>query len=373
MKFWITATLGIIVIAGLSTAVYVANPESRLQKPKPTASTAPAEPMPKAVALKSQDSIGDLQQNQKGKSTYEIRNDGKAVLELKNGKTNCGCVAINVAAASLEPGATTTVTLDWDTKERMGEYTANGEIDTHAPENPKLAFSAKLTVVADVVMTPPALRLGVLNEAEGATQSLFVTSVLHDNLEIKNFQSSSPGVEAVAKPMTAEKLAEMKVKSGHEVVVTVKPYRPVGGFSEKIVFNTSLERTPELTMSVSGQVEGRIQIAPNRIDFAPAAGGSLAEQTLRIFAKGMAANETLKLGEVEPSFLKVKLEKSPEFKVLWLLTAAVDPAAPLGGFEGSISILDGTGQKRLNVPVRGIVQRGSAATAATAASPTAAR
>ena len=61
------------------------------------------------------------------------------------------------------------------------------------------------------------------------------------------------------------------------------------------------------------------------------------------------------LGAFEPSFLKVEVVKHPKYKILWLLNVTVPKDAPVGIFQGNISICDRNGVKKINLPVRGTV------------------
>lgn len=367
MKFWFTVIGGIVVVTAISTAVYVYNPEMQTAQPV----TVKPEPvisgdLPKAVVADGpKKTMGKVPQLFKSKSVFEIKNDGQAPLELTPGQPNCTCAGIEVAKLKLLPGESTPVTVSWDTKERVGEFTVNAPVATNDPFNKNIAFQVSVDVQQDIKWDPANVNFATISEGKQATQPLRIFSTIHDDLKISEPALSSKSIQAKVEPLSAEELKQLEAKSGAKVTFTVDGTLPVGHFFEKFNFATNLERAPLRSVDIVGDVEGKMVMTPNRVDFGPIVQGQAHERKIEIFAKGLAADDVLKIETIDPKFVTAELVNDPAFKVLWRLKVTVPDNAPGGTFSGYISIADKAGNRKLNLPIKGVVS-GAAQTASTA-------
>lgn len=378
MRFWITVTLGAIIVSAISTALYVWNPDMTRRRNEPTVAIAapPVDPdnCPKAVALVTQEKHSNVPQLHVGESIFKIVNEGTGILDLKPGQKSCTCVGVSFkkepmgpgdseARVQLAPGETVEFVVRWDTQDRVGPFKVDAPVLTNDPFNKQIPFQVELNVVPDLMQYPEYLNFGTLGDNQEVTRDILIYSTTTDSIEITDPRFSSNSFRVAFTPLSPEELKSLEAKAGVKGSVTVRGPLPVGEFIDTMTLATNLKRMPNTFVRMTGRVEGKFQLSPSRIDFGTILPKSGGDKKAQIFAKGLEEDRKLVVGEVTPSFLEVKLEKDPELKVLWRLAVHVPESAPKGPFQGRIVIEDTAGEKRLNVAVQGTVSGAIATTA----------
>src|SRR5262245_14260200 len=94
---------------------------------------------PEAVAPQRDHDFGIMDPMTEGTHDFVIRNEGVAPLRLKVGPTTCKCTVAGVADREIMPGASTTVTLAWNTGHQI-YYSHSATIFTNDPHNDKFEF-----------------------------------------------------------------------------------------------------------------------------------------------------------------------------------------------------------------------------------------
>lgn len=380
MKFWISIIAATIVVTGVSTAVYFANPDL-VVKPAPTvtAPPAPTGALPKLVAESTEEDVASVAQNHKGTSSFFIRNDGEANLHMSKQSTSCTCSALrfvsldgrkfeNDQLAELKPGERIKLEVDWDTGARRGDFAVNAVLRSNDPLRPTASFTVKMKVEQDLHFSPEVLLFGTLVEGRPTEGFAYVYSKLHENVDFSFLSCSAPAVKVSLSPMSESELAKFKAKCGKKIDVKIDGIMPVGDFLESIVLKTSLTRIPQIQFQVYGVVTGKIELIPSRVDFQVVSGQKPEQRKVSISARGMEEGRTLKVASVEPKFLETRIERDPAAKVLWRLVITIPTSAPPGPFKGAISIADDKGVKRVNIGVSGTV-KGNPTTTPVASSP----
>lgn len=388
MKFWITIIVGAIVVTVVSTALYVYNPDLRQPRSSEPAAAQPekSQMLPRAVADVMEKKEGNVPQMYKGKTVFEIRNEGDGDLVLKPDRPNCTCAGLELTKVQnpgakpvfvklihdeetkgwsleasrgiddsirLAKGEKAQLTVEWDSKLRSGEVTVAAPIETNDAQS-RLNFRVILDVKNDLLLSANVVEFGTLVEGKKAEQTLYIYSTIRDDVEVREPVVSTKSISVKFVPLTDEEKAKLTAKSGVKAIIASDGALPVGQFFEKLDFATNLPRTPNKTVHLTGEVEGKIETQPGkRLDFNVVTASGERAARLTIFARGLAADEVLSVAEFEPKFLKIELER--KYKTMWVLKGHVPADAPPGRFHGNISIVDNKGVKRLNIPVQGIV------------------
>lgn len=378
MRFWVSVVIGIVIVTGLSTALYVGNPDLSRRREQPvTVTPVDTANSPKVVAPILEETVDNVAQYKEGESVFKISNQGVGRLDLKAGKPSCTCVGVSFRKEKmtgddsevriyLEPGESAEFVVGWKSEDRMGSVRVDAPVLTNDPVRKTLPFAVKLNVVPDIYQQPEYINFGTMAQGSSATRDAVMISTIQDGVEFTP-DAVSERFEVKVEPLKPEEMQEAKAKSGCRVFVTAKGPFPVGDFFDAVAIKTNLQRTPVVYVRVTGEVEGQFQMTPSRIDFGTVVDKSSAERKVQIFAKGLEEDRQLVVGEVSPAFLKVTLEKDPKLKVLWRLTVQVPEDAPVGQFRGRVAVDDSTGANRLSLSVTGSVSgAGNVETARTA-------
>ena len=402
MKFWLTVVVGVVVVTGVGTVLFVSTPNMQTFAEVDAQSGEPSSPegLPKTVVEKTSDEVGKVAQMHEGESEFVIRNGGAAPLTLKPSKPSCTCAAVTVETAgdqgerqfikltsvdgtppkwlterssddlafvSLAPGKSARIIVQWDSKQRVGKYSVHAVIRTNDPLKKSVAFTVKLDVERDIEIKPPTLRLGNVTEGKETQRTVYIFSSVHENLELAKTRFSSKTFTVATEPLVPEELKELDAKSGVKVHVTFSGRMPIGYFREAFRFESSTEPGKERLIPIEGHLAGRITLSPRGVRFGVVARGAKHERQVQIFAKGMAEGEQLVIGSIEPEFLEAKIVKDDRLKIRWLLTVTTPVDAPAGLFKGAISISDQDGVKRINLPVNGTISNTTRTASAKAA------
>jgi hypothetical protein len=132
---------------------------------------------------------------------------------------------------------------------------------------------------------------------------------------------------------------------------------PVGYFSEKMTVFTNSERTPSLTLRMSGYVEGAIRFEPEpQIDFLNIQTDVDRSEKRKMFVRNQVAGESFKIGKIEPDFIRATIEQDPRFKSLWSVTVTIPKGTKTDVKNGFVMVVDQNGAARANLPVKFFIQ-----------------
>ncbi len=218
-----------------------------------------------------QDPIYDfdkMSQHDKGMHTWRIKNTGEATLELwMIGKPTCSCTIAKLEGnqkAVVEPGKSTTIDLEWNTKEFHDEYSQGAEFGTNDPLHPTFHLTIKGKVHPPVVVYPPEMiQFPTISNEETNGRMFAVYSLDRPKLKVTKVTTSKPDrIVTTVRPLTPDEAKSLKVEEGFSILVEVKPGMPQGQFLDEVVVQTDHPKRPEVRVSVGGKVIGPISIVP---------------------------------------------------------------------------------------------------------------
>ncbi len=77
--------------------------------------------------------FGTIKQGEKAKHTYSITNEGKSNLIIRKVKASCGCTAVAPEKTVIEPGETTTITAEFNSRGKSGRQNKSITVITNDP------------------------------------------------------------------------------------------------------------------------------------------------------------------------------------------------------------------------------------------------
>ena len=363
MKFWITAVVGVLVVTGVMTAAWVANPDSAARPPKPkeVVVVKKEERPERAPALafdKQLKDIGVQPQNKQDATDFVITNTGKSPLTLaETGNYSCQCSKdkSGLSRGIVPPGESATFSLAWDTKERTTNFAVWGELKTNDPVQPLIRFQAAMQVTAELLLAPEGLDFGTVNAGQTREESTMLFTRLHDAFEVQGVEVSNSAIQVDHRPMTEEEKAAVGAKAGYRLAAKLVEALPVGPFFESIALKTDLEGARSRTVRVAGIMRGEITVQPDRISFVNADASRRPTAKVNVFATGLPDEVALSLGEHTPPWLDVQVQRDERFPKLYRVTAEVPPDAPTGKLNGGIALKDQDGKVHVNIAVGGLI------------------
>ncbi len=335
--------------------------------------------------------FGIMGENAERTKIWNVRNEGLGELRLTMIETSCTCTSVQFGAdgEKLEPNSVTVIPpgesrelhFAWKPKDgtRGKSFSSNVRFATNDFDGqPSIAFGVEGEVTASVVVMPESLVLDGVSSEEPTTVSLALFSPSMPELQLTEPPSTGrpDKIDVVVTPLTPEQVADlgtidpnMKVESGYQVAITVKPGMPLGRFSDNLVLKTNHPASPRLDVSIKGLVVGPISTTPPSVFLPGVSSKTGGQQVLTLSVRGQ---ETTVFEISEPAELAdvfdVSIEPIPDDATSteaggtfrqYRMVVKVPPGAKSGKFSGFITLkTDHPSAAEVKVPVTAFIQAG---------------
>lgn len=80
------------------------------------------------------------------KHVFKITNTGTETLQITKAASTCGCTIAKLPKSTLNPGASTRLTVELDTSMKQGEVTKTVDVDSDDPDRPKVILAMHMDV-----------------------------------------------------------------------------------------------------------------------------------------------------------------------------------------------------------------------------------
>ena len=286
--------------------------------------------------------FGKMSQHDKGMHTWRIKNQGEADLELwMIGKPTCSCTIAKLEGnqkATVQPGKSTTIDLEWNTKEFHDDYSQGAEFGTNDPLHPTFHLSIKGTVHPPIVVYPPEMvQFPRISNEEPHKRMIAVYSPDLPKTKVTKVTSSKPDlIVATTRPLTPEDAKTLKIEAGYQIVIEIKPGMPQGQFLDELVIQTDHPKRPEVRVSIGGTVIGPISVVPATLRMRDITSRQGASRDLALMVRG--GKETHFQVESKPEQLDVTIspDERPGMKGHYRVTIKVPPGTAAGPIKGEI-------------------------------------
>ena len=366
MLRWVILAVAVVFLTAATILVplYLPDPETRSKAPVSVVTG----PQPQVeIDQEVTYDFGKMSQHDKGMHTWRIKNTGEANLELwMEGKPTCSCTIAkleNNKKAMVEPGKSTTIDLEWNTKDFHDDYSQGATFGSNDPRLPIFHLTIKGKVHPPVVVYPPEMiQFPTISNEETHRRFIAVFSPDRPELKVLKVLTSKPNlIVATAKPLTPEDAKPLKVESGYQVLIEIKPGMPQGQFLDELIIQTDHPKRPEVRVSIGGKVIGPISIFPPGLRMRDVTSREGASRDLTLMVRG--GKETHFQVASQPQHLEVVItpDDRPGMKGQHRVTVKVPPGTAAGTISGEIVLkTDHPLVSEIRVPVDILVSRSGA-------------
>jgi hypothetical protein len=320
------------------------------------AQKAPEGPQPVIdIPNKIQD-FGMVAKGEKIRATFEVRNTGKAPLEVTQVRPTCGCTVANFDR-TIAPGATGKVMAEVDTTGFSGPISKAVLVFSNDPATPQvnLVIKAEVRAFIEVLPRPLVIFRNVL-QGEPATEKLVLVSADGSDFKIEGAEASGGPYQLAYKELGEKERVPEHKGSQWELTVTVPANAPEGMLNQKIIVKTTAAKAPEVTINVTGAVRPVVQVIPPQVNFGTVGGDALVGQNFLVVNNRQGVE--LQLSDIKvdnPNFSTelIPLQAGQRYQVAVSLKAG----APKGTQKATVSITTTDPMRKLlEVPVQAVVQ-----------------
>ena len=216
---------------------------------------------PKITFTKDAHDFGKIKQGDEPAFEFVFKNEGDAVLTIKNVETSCGCTAALVSDKKIEPGKSGKIKVAFSSRGYSGEVTKYIYVDTDDPNAPRLQL--KISAAVDV---PPQPRIdldkytydaGLLIEGDTLQAQVMVKN--RGDLELRfECELANAAFSVGGKPARFP----IKVAAGKDVDVDISLglANRTGMVREFVLFKTNDPLRSTISMNLNGYLVSRDQL-----------------------------------------------------------------------------------------------------------------
>ncbi|MDB5337784.1 MAG: hypothetical protein JWN70_3403 [Planctomycetaceae bacterium] len=323
--------LAIGVLTSCAMGCDSGTPQATAPKPEtPAAAATPATPAkadaakgkPKAEVLGGDTfDFGSTEVGQQFEHVFEIKNVGTADLTLEKGPPSCStCTSFEVDKLLLKPNEIAKATVKWHVKSENLEFRQYAPVKTNDPDQAEVKMHVKGKIVKRIVLEPVGQwSFGDLAEGQSKEFVGTLTSAVSDKFELESVTSTSPKLKFTSTPMSAEKLAELKVKKGYNIKAELSADVPVGQFSDTVTVKVLTPEPISLKVDAVAKRSGPLQIFgpgwhEERMQLALSAFDPKEPLVSRLFMYTRGVPDELKIVKVDCPDNRFTFELKPDTK-----------------------------------------------------------
>ncbi len=276
----------------------------------------------------------------KGSHTWEFKNVGEGPLDVWMEETSCSCTVGTLKSeegeprktVTVPPGRSTPIELTWEARRWDRRFGQSATLGTNDPDNPRVTLTVLGRILPPVEVQPSeSIDFAEIAAEEPHRATIKVVSADRADLKLMRLASSRPGqIVAEARPLAHAELERLKVKSGYEVAVEVKPGLPPGRFSEELLVETNHPDRPSLKVGLSGRAMGPISVIPERLRMPSVASKLGASRDITLLVRGGRKTRFDVVSKPKNLEVAIAPEDRPGAQGKYRLTVTVPPGLSPG-------------------------------------------
>jgi len=352
----IVCSLAAVLVAAAAMAQQPAPAAAQQPQPPAVAQKAPEAPQPAIDVVEKIKDFGTVPKGDKIRATFDVRNTGKAPLEITQVRPTCGCTVASFDR-TIPPGGTGKIAAEVDTTGFSGPISKAVLVFSNDPATPQVNLVIKADVRAFIEVLPrPLIIFRNVLQGEPASERLVLLSADGSDFKVESAEASGGTYQLVYKELGEKERIPDRKGSQWELTVTVPANAPEGMLNQKIVVKTTAAKAPEVTINVTGAVRPVVQVIPPQVNFGTVAGDALVGQNFLVVNNRQGTE--LQLSEVKvdnPNFATevIPLQAGQRYQVAVSMKAGV----PKGAQKATVKISTSDPLRKLiEVPIQAVVQ-----------------
>jgi hypothetical protein len=254
---------------------------------------------------------------------FVIQNRTNELLNILDVRASCGCTTGRALVSSLQPGQTSTIEAQMDTRNFVGvkATTLTITVLTAGGRQAEVRLSVKSNILSDIVLNPGTLQFGVISKGQQSEQAITIDRHGAPQWRVERMLASKQLSRSIDAVLTEAYRNEHGV--GYVLKVTTRPDAPAGTVHEEIRLATNDRETPIVPILVHLEVRGSLTVTPQLLSLGQASTASGTVQG-RVLVRGKIP---FKISSVEGTGdgFEVNLASNQEAKALQVLTVSFHP------------------------------------------------
>jgi len=320
-KRTLTALLTLVLMLTAGISAMAAEP-----KAKAVETEKKSEAAPRLTVVEPLKDFGVVPKGQKLDWSFQIKNTGKADLQLLSVQPACGCTVAEYDKV-IKPGATGKVTAHVDTTQFTGPISKAITIQTNDPNTPTSQLTLTAMVKPFVEAVPAGFLRYTLIQGDAQTQTVTLYTEESEPWEIKSIETPGDYVKASFRKIENP---EERIKAGlpeqnqYKLDITLGgPSAPIGPLADKLKIVTNSKHQPEYQISLVGLIRPTYMVTPSTVNFGEVTpNDESALRSVHLKSNLKDASSAFKVTKVESSTPAVTASAVPMKRI----EESIDPA-----------------------------------------------
>lgn len=245
---------------------------------------------------------------------YRLTNKGNTTLHISGVRVSCGCVTAQILQSDLEPGQSTAILAQMDTRKFTGPKSVTIYVQFDRPQWEEVQLTIQSNSRDDVTLSPDAISFGQIKRGTAPSATLTLSLLGNGQWQALDARADSNYVQPVLK--------EQK-RDGSEVVyqLTAKLRQdvPVGKWYSDIWVRTTNPAIPKVRVPLTVEVEPALNVTPPATLLGQVKLGETAERKVVVRGAKPFRIVSVKGGDAQLSVRDI----STESKQVHVLTVAL--------------------------------------------------
>jgi len=298
--------------------------------------------------------IGEVERGTIKDIPFIITNKGDQPLKIKDIDLSCGCLSYDLSSRSIAPRSKAIFKVKLASAILHGQFSKEIYMKSNDPSAPRKTLAVTGFSRSTVAFEPMAFAFGTIKRDKAHTKTVKFYDMVDFGVLIKEIKQSNPLFKVKADPFDAvvEK-GRFKGKKGFTITVTIPVNYPLGELSEYIVVYSNLDSTPQIRLSVKGEVIGDVRWLPSTLTMALVRQERGARKRIKI----KSASGRFEISKIEHSEPFIQIRAYEKTKGNYLIIVEVIPDAPPGPFNDEVLVFEkGSPKPVIRIPVYGLVR-----------------
>lgn len=207
--------------------------------------------------------FGDMKQQQTRTAIVTVTNEGAGLLRILDVKADCGCTVPTLAKATLAPGESTQIEIQFNSKKFHGTVIKAVNITSNDPNNSQVDILIKANVHTALVIDPVNQRVGFSRSLQGEVLTKQVT-----------FTAMDEPVLEISADKTRQGLFDVKIVNQHEgdpqvsiLEIIVPADMEPGRHRDHVRVTTNIEELPTVDIEMQAWIAQALTVSPEQVSF----------------------------------------------------------------------------------------------------------
>ncbi len=277
--------------------------------------------------------------------SFKLANNTQQVAQITSVRVSCGCVSATVMSGTLQPGQSTVVLAQMDTRRFTGAKTVTIYVQFTQPEFQEVRLTVSAFGRDDIAIQPDNIAFGAI--ARGSTPSKSANIVFTgQSMKLVSVAAESNYVQLSAREVTGN-FGEYR----YEVTAKLRPDTPVGKWYTDVWLNTNNPASPRIRVPLSVDVEPALNLSPGALTLGTLKPGEKVER--RVIVRG---SQPFRITAVQGTDEVVQAAPpGSEAKPVHVVTVTVKPS-DAGDLNRTLKIItDLSGDATAELPIKATV------------------